>query len=212
MKIKANAHNNVLVDHDRTYTTCAIIGNSGILNKTDHGDFIDSHDCVVRMNAAKVKGYEDKVGSKTTYRTVNGLLQKGKTLKYTTTPSKWLSRVQNENIIYVPVSDRSEQIANSLIDKTANVIKVSRKFKDYIKDDVRKELGRYPSSGLFTCLLFSCICDEISLFGFGFHREELELRHYWEEWTDSHDASHKWEKEEEILKSFCKTSQFEIIK
>lgn len=55
----------------RRYGSCAVVGNSGILLKSDHGTLIDSHDLVIRLNNARIEGYQRNVGSKTGLSFVN---------------------------------------------------------------------------------------------------------------------------------------------
>lgn len=40
--------------HPRQFQTCAVVGNSGDLLKTEFGEEIDSHDVVIRENEAPV--------------------------------------------------------------------------------------------------------------------------------------------------------------
>ncbi|XP_031416874.1 alpha-N-acetylgalactosaminide alpha-2,6-sialyltransferase 2 [Clupea harengus] len=47
--------------------TCAVIGNGGILQGSKQGSAIDSHHYVFRLNGAITKGFEEDVGSKTSF-------------------------------------------------------------------------------------------------------------------------------------------------
>ncbi|KAL3677362.1 hypothetical protein R1sor_027310 [Riccia sorocarpa] len=53
------------------YKTCAVVGNSGILLNRSFGHLIDSHEMVIRLNNARVHGFEEFVGSKTSLSFVN---------------------------------------------------------------------------------------------------------------------------------------------
>jgi hypothetical protein len=44
--------------------SCAIVGNSGLLRLSTFGRSIDSHDTVVRVNQAPLRGYSRRVGLK----------------------------------------------------------------------------------------------------------------------------------------------------
>lgn len=57
--------------HPRQFQTCAVVGNSGDLLKTEFGEEIDSHDVVIRENEAPVnKKYAKYVGLKRDFRLV----------------------------------------------------------------------------------------------------------------------------------------------
>uniref|UniRef100_A0A7N5KJ85 alpha-N-acetylgalactosaminide alpha-2,6-sialyltransferase n=1 Tax=Ailuropoda melanoleuca TaxID=9646 RepID=A0A7N5KJ85_AILME len=47
--------------------TCAVVGNGGILNNSRMGQEIDSHDHVFRLSGALTKGYEQDVGTRTSF-------------------------------------------------------------------------------------------------------------------------------------------------
>uniref|UniRef100_A0A8C5KM43 alpha-N-acetylgalactosaminide alpha-2,6-sialyltransferase n=1 Tax=Jaculus jaculus TaxID=51337 RepID=A0A8C5KM43_JACJA len=47
--------------------TCAVVGNGGILNNSHVGQEIDSHDYVFRLSGAVIKGYEQDVGTRTSF-------------------------------------------------------------------------------------------------------------------------------------------------
>ncbi|XP_070498011.1 beta-galactoside alpha-2,6-sialyltransferase 2 [Chironomus tepperi] len=51
--------------------TCVIVSSAGSLASSNLGEFIDSHDIVMRFNHAPTISYESDVGSKTTIRIVN---------------------------------------------------------------------------------------------------------------------------------------------
>ncbi|KAL7106558.1 hypothetical protein ACP275_06G001400 [Erythranthe tilingii] len=69
-------HLNVLLPakppfHPRQFQTCAVVGNSGDLLKTEFGEEIDSHDAVIRDNEAPVNvKYAKYVGLKRDFRLV----------------------------------------------------------------------------------------------------------------------------------------------
>lgn len=62
---------NGYVPSDQRYPSCAVVGNSGILLNNEYGPLIDSHEVVIRLNNARVKGFEAKVGSKTNISFIN---------------------------------------------------------------------------------------------------------------------------------------------
>jgi hypothetical protein len=55
----------------RPYNSCAVVGNSGILLNSTYGAFIDSHEMVMRINNAKIKGFKRFVGAKTSIAFMN---------------------------------------------------------------------------------------------------------------------------------------------
>ncbi|XP_004693458.1 PREDICTED: alpha-N-acetylgalactosaminide alpha-2,6-sialyltransferase 1 [Condylura cristata] len=47
--------------------SCAVVGNGGILNNSRQGQEIDSHDYVFRLSGAVTEGYEQDVGTRTSF-------------------------------------------------------------------------------------------------------------------------------------------------
>ena len=70
---------------------CAVVGNSGLLRFSEYGKAIDSHDVIVRINQAPIRGYSRRVGLKVTHRVFNRLW----TRAYYLSPSK-LKRTNKE--------------------------------------------------------------------------------------------------------------------
>ncbi|KAK4879072.1 hypothetical protein RN001_007218 [Aquatica leii] len=56
---------------NKRFKSCAIVASAGSLTQSNLGDFIDSHDMVLRFNHAPTDHFERDVGSKTTFRIVN---------------------------------------------------------------------------------------------------------------------------------------------
>lgn len=55
------------------FNNVAVVGSGGILLKYKKGNKIDSHDAVFRFNESPIAGFEDHVGSKTTFRSSYGI-------------------------------------------------------------------------------------------------------------------------------------------
>ena len=56
---------------EKQFTSCAVVGNGGSNLNANYGDAIDAHDAVFRFNDGPTVGFENKVGSKTTFRVIN---------------------------------------------------------------------------------------------------------------------------------------------
>lgn len=181
-------------------SSCAIVGNSGKMNRYENGEFIDSHDCVVRMNSAPTEGHQKHVGSKTTFRFINGMLLKGADLWYTETPKDWLSTVRDERIIFglTTLGGNLYGLNQSL--NTNEIYLLSDSAIQYLKQFEREHGINHLSMGLVTILIFTRLADVVNVFGFGFNMEKsLDQKHYWETFSDDHDGGHSWGREKELI-------------
>ncbi|XP_030319121.1 CMP-N-acetylneuraminate-beta-galactosamide-alpha-2,3-sialyltransferase 2 isoform X3 [Calypte anna] len=162
--------------------TCAVVGNSGKLQGSGHGLWIDTHDWVLRMNRAKITGFELDVGRKTTHHfmypesAVN--LRPGVHLvlvPFKPLDLQWVTSAFSTGKLthtYVRVKQFIRADRNK-------VLILSPAFLKYIHDNWTQRHGRYPSTG-FTALLFALhTCQRVSVFGFGADSEG-NWHHYWE--------------------------------
>lgn len=184
----------------KRFDSISVVGNSGKLEGSKKGEDIDKKEAVIRMNAAPTEGYERDVGSKETFRFINGLLQKGKSLSYIDTQRNWLKTLENKNLILMPLGKIPREKAEKMAGRKNTIHTFNQPFKKYITEDIKKVIGKTLSTGVISTLLSKHISKEVHLYGFGFHQEKLKNRHYYENWNDSNDQSHNWLKEKKFLK------------
>uniref|UniRef100_A0A8C0AN54 CMP-N-acetylneuraminate-beta-galactosamide-alpha-2,3-sialyltransferase 2 n=1 Tax=Buteo japonicus TaxID=224669 RepID=A0A8C0AN54_9AVES len=162
--------------------TCAVVGNSGRLKGSGHGLQIDAHDWVLRMNRAKIAGFELDVGMRTTHHFMypESAVDLGPGVHLVLVPFKpldlqWVASAFSTGELthtYVRVKQFIEADRNK-------VLILSPAFLKYIHDNWTQHHGRYPSTG-FTALLFALhACQQVSVFGFGADSEG-NWHHYWE--------------------------------
>ncbi|XP_009636171.1 CMP-N-acetylneuraminate-beta-galactosamide-alpha-2,3-sialyltransferase 2-like isoform X2 [Egretta garzetta] len=162
--------------------SCAVVGNSGRLKGSGHGLQIDAHDWVLRMNRAKITGFELDVGMRTTHHFMypESAVNLGPGIHLVLVPFKpldlqWVASAFSTGELthtYVRVKQFIKADRNK-------VLILSPAFLKYIHDNWTQHRGRYPSTG-FTALLFALhACQQVSVFGFGADSEG-NWHHYWE--------------------------------
>jgi hypothetical protein len=185
----------------------AIVGSSGGLTGTAYGSVIDTHDTVVRFNAAPTEGFEKDVGSETDMRFMNVAMQRGHSLAHVTnTPKRYIRQVRSQGLVLKYSGKSIQRRAQEAIHESCDVYKITKYRKAYYKHSLRWALG--PdfntnfggfSSGLNALLLFLPHADQISLFGFGFYQEDLKNLHYWEDFEADVRGPHNYEREKTIV-------------
>ncbi|XP_027758605.1 CMP-N-acetylneuraminate-beta-galactosamide-alpha-2,3-sialyltransferase 2-like [Empidonax traillii] len=163
--------------------TCAVVGNSGLLKGSSHGKLIDAHDWVLRMNRAKIAGFELDVGTRTTHHFMypESAVNLGPGIHLVLVPFKPLDLQWVTSAFSTGEVTRTYVRVKQFIKADRNkVLILSPAFLKYIHDKWTQHHGRYPSTG-FTALLFALhTCQQVSVFGFGADREG-NWHHYWEE-------------------------------
>ncbi|XP_039971746.1 ST3 beta-galactoside alpha-2,3-sialyltransferase 8 [Xiphias gladius] len=163
--------------------SCAVVGNSGNLRWSQHGDLIDSHNSVIRMNKAVTKGFEKDVGNRTTHhflypesavdivRGVSLVL-----LPFKLRDLEWLTSALSTGQVkmtYMRVKERVKA------DKD-KVLVVNPEFFKYVHDHWTEHHGRYPSTGMLAIIFALHTCDQVSVFGYGADKQG-NWHHYWED-------------------------------
>lgn len=187
---------NGLVDSDKRYSSCAIVGNSGILLNTDYGELIDGHEVVIRLNNARTEGYEGKVGSKTSISFVNSNI-----LHLCARREGCFCHPYGVNVpivMYVcqPVHFLDYTVCNSshkaplLVTDAGFDVLCARIVKYYSLKRFVEQTGKsldewgsahdgsmfHYSSGLQAIMLALGICDKVGIFGFG--KSDSAKHHY----------------------------------
>lgn len=178
------------------YKTCAVVGNSGILLKTDLGGVIDSHEFVIRLNNARTGGFERNVGSKTSLSFVNSNI-----LHLCARRESCFCHPYGENVpimMYMcqmihfldyVVCNSSHKAPLLITDPQFDVL-CARIVKYYSVSRFVKETGKpleawaglhdgsnfHYSSGMQAVMLALGICEKVSIFGFG--KSDSAKHHY----------------------------------
>lgn len=156
----------------------ALVGSSGCVLDNDYGSLIDSHDTIIRFNAARVVGYEKHVGSRTDIRIMNGHCFAG-----TSDPSRFgnndpnfISSLDGEHF-FVKGYNGPEFHKGVLSNLNKNYINFIS--ENYIQWG-GSFLNTHPSVGFLGLLIAVTYSDKISVFGFDHGNIANERRHYWE--------------------------------
>ncbi|POO01273.1 Glycosyltransferase [Trema orientale] len=187
---------NGLAGSDDRYSSCAVVGNSGILLKSDYGQLIDSHEVVIRLNNARTESYEAKVGSKTSISFVNSNILHLCARRESCFCHPYGEKVPLIMYICQPLHFLDYTVCNSshkaplLITDPRFDVLCSRVVKYYSLKLFAEEKGKsleewgpahdgaffHYSSGMQAVMMALGICDRVSIFGFG--KSELAKHHY----------------------------------
>ncbi|XP_063206542.1 CMP-N-acetylneuraminate-beta-galactosamide-alpha-2,3-sialyltransferase 2-like isoform X2 [Chroicocephalus ridibundus] len=137
--------------------TCAVVGNSGRLTGSGHGLRIDAHDWVLRMNRAKIAGFEQDVGMRTTHHFMypESAVDLGPGVHLVLVPFKPLDLQWVASAFSTGELTHTYARVKQFIKADRNkVLILSPAFLKYIHENWTQRRGRYPSTG-FTALLFA---------------------------------------------------------
>ncbi|KAJ6937261.1 hypothetical protein NC652_011802 [Populus alba x Populus x berolinensis] len=187
---------NGLVGSERRYGSCAVVGNSGILMQKEHGELIDRHEVVIRLNNARTERYERNVGAKTNISFVNsnilhlcGRRQGCFCHPYGANVPMVMYICQPAHFLDYTVCNSSHDAPLIVTDPRFDLL-CARIVKYYSLKRFVEETGKsldewgsahdgsmfHYSSGMQAVMLAVGICDKVSIFGFG--KSALARHHY----------------------------------
>jgi len=179
--------------NDKIFDRCAVVGNSGSMLEVEHGMDIDAHDVVVRFNSGITEGYEQFVGSKTTFRILNnpdsGAKEKGEIT---------ISTLRDDDIKVwaVGVLTHPERAEGS-------ALCFDQEFLCYAWQWVRNT-GHKPSTGLVGLVMALKVCRKVSIYGFqsSNYFSKTERPHYydWERPAKGRERVHPFAREVALYK------------
>eukprot|EP00899_Mesostigma_viride_P019920 jgi/Mesvir1/2792/Mv21706-RA.1 len=173
------------------FRSCAIVGNSAQLLHHKHGKDIDSKEAVFRINMAPVKGYENHVGTKTTFDLLNqqmakSLVEGRATFWRNSTLTlfevthefsrrriypdflRFFSGVSLENSHVVVLSPDLVAFAEDVWQEMKLVVENAL----YSARNVSATFHYKPMSGFFAVMFGLQICDHVNLYGFSRNRDK----------------------------------------
>mmetsp|Transcript_45563 Transcript_45563/g.87122 ORF Transcript_45563/g.87122 Transcript_45563/m.87122 type:complete len:393 (+) Transcript_45563:81-1259(+) len=204
----------------KRFKSCALVGNGGSVRRWEFGKFINNHEVVVRFNLAAMKGHGAFVGNRTSFRMMDHR-QSVKVCCLGKYP--WLMEADDAGDGHVPnppaavmwfTAAQEEVLAGCkrnfpdnaryglsipYVDALAESLRAMR------KDLLRLGFGPFGewkqlTTGGHAVLLFSRICDSVSLYGFTTYNTKApdqyagraKKAHSGEIWHDWEGEKHAW--------------------
>ncbi|XP_064934736.1 sialyltransferase-like protein 1 [Musa acuminata AAA Group] len=224
IKRPIDRHHGRLDTEAERYGSCAVVGNSGILLNNDHGELIDGHELVIRLNNARIKGYGHKVGSKTGLSFVNSNI-----LHLCARRHDCFCHPYGENVAMVMyicqaahfldyAACNSSHKAPLLITDARFDMLCARIVKYYSLKRFVETTGKAPeewakahdprtfhySSGMQAVMLALGICDRVGVFGFG---KLPEAKHHYHTNQKAELDLHDYEAEYDLYRDLAEQPQ-----
>ena len=223
VKVPIDRHNG-LVGSERRYSSCAVVGNSGILLKSEYGELIDGHEAVIRLNNARISGFERNVGSKTSFSFVNSNILHlcarregcfchpyGVTVPmvmYICQPAHFLDYTLCNSSHKAPLL-----ITDLRFDDLCTRIVKYYSLKRFV-DEMKKPLEEWGSahdgsmfhysSGMQAVMLALGVCEKVSIFGFG---KTASAKHHYHTNQKAELHLHDYEAEYDLYRDLVERTQ-----
>lgn len=183
------------------FQSCAVVTSAGAILRSGLGKEIDTHDAVLRFNAAPTEGYEQDVGNKTTIRIINSQIlanprhefntssiYKNITLvawdpaPYTVNLHKWYANPDYN--LFGPYIDHRKAHP----DQPFYILHPSYVWRlwDVIQSNTQENIQpNPPSSGFIGILLMMALCEQVHVYEYIPSMRQSDLCHYHEHYYDA---------------------------
>ncbi|XP_054483334.1 beta-galactoside alpha-2,6-sialyltransferase 2-like [Anoplopoma fimbria] len=183
------------------YQSCAVVMSAGGVLDSSLGREIDSHDAVLRFNAAPTRGFERDVGNKTTIRIINSQIVALPKHKFSSS-----SLYQDVTLLVWDPASYSANLTQWFQKPDFDLFSAyvrRRRLRpeqpfyilhpdfiwglwDLIQDNTQDQIQpNPPSSGFIGILLMMSLCREVSVYEFIPSLRRSDLCHYYERYHDA---------------------------